>query len=260
MNGMGGRVTADLSGKTAFVTGASGGLGRHIAQTLARAGCQVAIAARGLEALQVVAEEIAAAGGRALPVPLDVTDAESIRAAADAAERELGGIDILVNNAGISTSAPLLDQTESQWDAVIDTNLKGPFLVGTEIGRRMRAVGRGGSLINIGSILALRQAGQVAPYAVSKAGLVQLTRIMGLELARFGIRVNALLPGYFETEINRDFWGTPAAEAMKKRIPQRRIGSLDHLDGPLLLLASDSSEFMTGSLIVVDGGHLLSTL
>lgn len=255
-----GCLRADLSGRTAFITGASRGFGAHFARVLAVAGCTVVLAARRRAALESVAAQIAALGGRAVPVVLDVVDAASVRAAVAEATRELGAIDVAVNCAGIIETGVLLDCGEREWDAVLDTNLKGAFLVGAEVARAMRAAGRGGSIINIGSILAERQRGGLASYAVSKAGLVQLTKVMALEWARYGIRVNAILPGYFETEINRDFWNTPAATEMLKRVPQRRAGRLADLDGPLLLLASPSSAFMTGSTLTVDGGHLLSSL
>jgi NAD(P)-dependent dehydrogenase (short-subunit alcohol dehydrogenase family) len=253
-------LTADLSGKIAFVTGASSGLGRHFALVLARAGATVAIGARRLEALETLTSEIIAEGGRAYVVPLDVTAKRSVEIAVDAIARELGTIDILVNNSGVSIQGDILAQLEEQWDAVLDTNLKGAFLVATEVARVMRATGRGGSLINIASILGIRQAGQLGPYAVSKAGLIQLTHIMALELARYDIRVNALAPGYIETDLNRELWATPAGAALLKRIPQRRLGKPEDLDGALLLLASDSSRFMTGATITIDGGHVVSTL
>jgi len=169
-------------------------------------------------------------------------------------------VDILVNNAGLVRDAAMLDQSEEDWDTVLDTNLKGMFLLSKAVARAMRDRGTGGTIINIASILGLRQAGGVLPYAVSKAGAIQLTKTMALELARFGIRVNAIAPGYLDTELNRDFWRTDAGKTMLKRIPQRRLGQLEDLDGPLLLLASDASRYMTGSVIAVDGGHLLSTL
>jgi NAD(P)-dependent dehydrogenase (short-subunit alcohol dehydrogenase family) len=253
-------LRADLAGKTAFVTGASSGLGRHFAHVLARSGAKVALAARRIETLREVADEIGSEGGYALPVVMDVLDSRSVRESLAFTRAELGPIDILVNNSGVTLTAGVLEQTEEQWDMVVDTNLKGAFLVATEVARDMQAGGRGGSLINIASILGFRQAGHVASYAVSKAGLVQLTKVMALELARFGIRVNALAPGYMETDLNREYWETPAGAAMLKRIPQRRLGQPEDLDGALLLLASDASRYMTGSVIAIDGGHLVSTL
>jgi len=199
-------------------------------------------------------------GGQAFPVALDVMDKASVVDAIAAATREFGPIDILVNSAGIAVEGSVLDQTEKHWDAVLDTNLKGAFLVATEVARQMRSAGKGGSLINIASILGLRQASRVASYAVSKAGLVQLTQIMALELARYNIRVNALAPGYIETDLNHEFLASPAGLSMVKRIPQRRFGKSEDLDAPLLLLASDDSRYMTGVVVVVDGGHLVSTL
>lgn len=252
--------TTDLSGHIAFVTGASGGLGRHFAITLARAGAKVALAARRPDALKAVAQEIEGFDGRAIAVPLDVTDAASVRAAVEAAETELGPITVLVNNSGVTETVAALDQDEASWDRVLDTNLKGAWLVATEVARHMVRLGHGGSIINIASILGLRQGGQVTAYATSKAALVQLTKQLALELARYQIRVNALAPGYIETDINRDFFGTDAGKALIRRIPQRRLGQAADLDGPLLLLASDGSRYMTGSVLAVDGGHLVGSL
>lgn len=244
-----------LDGKLALVTGASGGLGAYFATVLAAAGAEVVIGARRQEAMAEVAGAITAAGGKCRTVALDITDSGSIAAIAPVLE----SLDILVNNAGVVRDAPALDQSEAYWDMVIDTNLKGMFLMSQAAGRAMRARG-GGSIINIASILGLRQAGGVLPYAVSKSGAIQMTKSLALELARFDIRVNALAPGYLETELNSSFWESDAGKAMIKRIPQRRLGRLEDLDGPLLLLASDLSAYMTGSVIEVDGGHLVSTL
>ncbi|AWK89939.1 glucose 1-dehydrogenase [Azospirillum thermophilum] len=259
-------VTMTLAGRSALVTGASSGLGRHFAQVLAAAGARVALAARRREALEETRAAVEAAGGSAVVLAMDVTDPASVaRAVAEAAEA-LGGIDVLVNNAGVTATTPFLDLEEEEWDRVIATNLTGCARVAREVARHMRdgaadGTGRtGGSIVNIASILGLRVAGQVAPYAASKAGLVQLTRAMALELARHGIRVNALCPGYLETELNRDFFATDAGRALVRRIPQRRLGRLEELDGPLLLLCSDAGSYMTGSVIAVDGGHLVSSL
>jgi NAD(P)-dependent dehydrogenase (short-subunit alcohol dehydrogenase family) len=249
-----------LAGKTVLITGASSGFGRHFADVLSNAGARVGLAARRIEVLDEAVQAIQGRGGKAAAVKMDVTDAASIAAGLDSLIRTLGRIDVLVNNSGISVPKPLLELTEQDWDAVVDVNLKGAFLVATEVARRMRDDGGGGSIINIESILAFRQTQQVAPYAASKAGLTQLTKSMGLELARYRIRVNGIAPGYFITDINRDFFETEAGAAMVKRIPQRRCGNVEDLDGPLLLLASDASRYMTGATLVVDGGHLVSTL
>lgn len=247
----------DLSGKRALVTGASGGLGAHFARTLRAAGAELVLAARRVDALDSLAAEL---GGGTSVVRLDVRDADSVERAIADAGADAGTIDILVNNAGIVRQGAAIDQSEADWDEVVDTNLKGCFLVARQAARAMRRTGRGGSIINVASILGLRQAGNVLPYAVSKAGLIQMTKLLALELARHDIRVNALAPGYLATDLNRDFFASSAGQAMIGRIPQRRLGELNDLDGPLLLLASDASRYMTGSVLVVDGGHVLSSL
>lgn len=251
----------DLGGQCAIVTGASGGLGRHFALTLARAGAKVALAARRMEKLREVADEIAGFDGRAIPVRLDVTDSESIREAVAAAETELGPITILVNNSGTVARKPIFEHDEADWDRVVGTNLKGAWLMALEVSRHMVRLGHGGSIINISSILGYdRVSAQVPEYCASKAGLVQLTKSMATELARHDIRVNAIAPGYIETDLNREYLQSEQGRKLINRIPQRRAGLPKDLDGVLLLLASDASSFMTGSVITIDGGHSVASV
>ena len=250
----------DLTGKVALVTGASSGLGVHFARTLAGAGAAVAIAARRADRLASLQAELNAAGVRAAAVELDVQSSESIGAAFDAVEKALGPIDIVVNNAGISIVRPALEMPVEDWDAVVNTNLRGAWLVAQTAGKRWLMGKRPGVIVNIASILGLRTIGQVAPYNASKAGLIHLTRALAMEWARHDIRVNAICPGYIETEMNSDFWKTPGGKRLIERIPQRRIGKPEHLDGALLLLASEAGTFMTGSVLTVDGGHVVSSL
>ena len=247
----------DLDGRVALVTGASQGLGQRFARVLAERGAKVALAARQVEKLDALKAEIEAQGGRASAVGLDVTEASSIAACLDQAAAELGPLDILVNNAGVAVSKPVLDQTETDWDRVVGTNLKGAFFMAQAAARRMTERGQGGTIVNIASVLALEVIGHLAPYAASKGGIWQVTRTMALELARHGIRVNALAPGYIETDINRDFLQSETGQQMVKKIPQRRFGEPEDLDGALLLLASDAGRYITGSVIVVDGGFML---
>ena len=254
------RLTFDLSGRTALVTGASSGLGRHFARTLAAHGAAVALAARRIERLEALASEIRDAGRTAYPVRMDVTDAGSVAAGLDAVQSALGVPDILVNNSGIARPASILDVTEEDWAGVVGTNLEGAWRVAQGTARRMVDAERPGTIINILSIIAFGVARGLGTYAASKAGLLQLTRTMAMELARHRVRVNAIAPGYVLTEMNREFFASEAGEAMARRIPQRRIGDPSELDGALLLLASDASSYMTGSTIVVDGGHLATGL
>ena len=248
-----------LDGQCALVTGASGSLGRHFANVLARAGAAVALAARRLDELEIIAADIRAAGGAATAIALDVTDAGSIATAFSAAEEKLGPITLLVNNAGVAVTKPLLEYDEADWDKVMDTNLKGAWLVAQEAARRMVEAG-GGNIINIASILGLRVIGGVPAYCASKAGLIHLTKAMALELGPHGVRVNTLAPGYIETDLNRDFFASNAGRSLIERIPHRRLGQLEDLDGSLLLLASDASRYMTGTVVTVDGGHTISSL
>ncbi len=250
-----------IDGRRALVTGASSGLGRRFALTLARAGAEVIVAARRTDKLADLVAQVEALQGRCLAVALDVTDGARVAACFDEIEQRAGGpADIVVNNAGVTVTKPALQQTEQDWDSVVGTNLKGGWMVAQEAARRLVAARRGGSLINIASILGERVAGGVAPYAVSKAGLVQATKAMALELARHDIRVNAILPGYVVTDLNREFLDSELGQKLRSRIPTRRFGQLEDLDGPLLLLASDAGRHMTGAALAVDGGHLVSSL
>ena len=250
----------DLTGKVALVTGASSGLGVHFARTLAAAGASVAIAARRAERLASLQAELQSSGRKAVAVELDVQSGDSITAAFAAVEEALGPIDIVVNNAGISIVRPALEMPVEDWDAVVNTNLRGAWLVAQTAGKRWLMGKRPGVIVNIASILGLRTIGQVAPYNASKAGLIHLTRALAMEWARHDIRVNAICPGYIETEMNSDFWKTPGGQRLIDRIPQRRIGKPEHLDGALLLLSSEAGSFMTGSVLTVDGGHTVSSL
>ncbi len=252
-------MTPDLTGKTALITGASSGLGRHFAKLLAKSGARVAIGARRMDKLVSLAEEIRAGGGEALMVELDVTDEVSVGKAVAQIADAMVGIDILVNNAGIVVAKPALELSVTDWDMTIATNLRGAFLVAQAAAKHMAETG-GGSIVNIASIAGLRTGGHISAYAASKAGLIHLTKNLAVELARSKVRVNALAPGYIETELNADFFASKAGEDLIRRIPQRRLGRPEDLDGPLLLLVSDASRYMTGAVLVVDGGHSVNPL
>ncbi len=250
-----------LANRTALVTGASSGLGRHFADVLAQAGATVVVAARRMDKLEEVAAEIEAKGGKALAVEMDVTDDGSIIAAFDSIKEALGRpCDVVINNSGMSREGWFREQSEEDWNAVIDTNLTGVWRVGKHATNAMIASGSKGAIVNIASITAHRTQMMTTAYCVSKAGVDHMTRHMALENARYGIRVNAISPGYYKTAINDDYLGSEAGEAMRKRIAFRRFGEYRELDGALLLLSSEAGSYMTGSTIVVDGGHLLSPL
>lgn len=250
----------DLKGHRALVTGAGTGLGKQFAKTLAAAGAEVVLAARRQEKLKQTLRDIDNSGGTAACIELDVTDAASVGDCFHQAEQELGLIDIVVNNAGISRDAFLLDLAESDWDAVVDTNLKGVFLVAQAAAQRLAKAGKPGSIINVASILGTRVIKMLGPYIAAKAGVVRMTQAMALEWARFGIRVNSISPGFFLTEINQEFMTPENEQRLAKAIPMRRIGKVEELSGAILLLASDAGSFMTGSDIVVDGGHLCGSV
>jgi NAD(P)-dependent dehydrogenase (short-subunit alcohol dehydrogenase family) len=247
-----------LRGQRLLITGASSGLGAHFAKLAARNGASVAVAARRKDRLEALVEVLRELGApKAVAIALDVSDGESIHACVADAVNALGGLDVLINNAGTVRQGLAIDQTAEEFDDVMSVNLRGVWLMAIATARHWRESKTPGNIVNIASILGERVSSGTASYAVSKAGVVQMTRALALELARHNIRVNALEPGYFETEINQGFFDTEPGKAMIKAIPMRRIGRLEDLDGPLLLLASDASRFMTGAAIPVDGGHLL---
>jgi 3-oxoacyl-[acyl-carrier protein] reductase len=244
----------DLSGAVALVTGANGGLGSRFTRVLATQGASVAAAARSPETLAGLLGEIGESGGAAAGFPLDVADRASISAAFDAIEAQLGTVTLLVNNAGIARSAPAENMSAGDWHDVLKVNLDGPFFVMQEFARRLIAARQPGAVVNIASLLGLRPDKGVAGYATAKAGLINLTRAMALEWAKHGIRVNAIAPGWFPTALNEGYLRSEAGDALRKRIPLRRFGEPEELDGALLLLASEAGAYMTGTTIVVDGG------
>lgn len=250
-----------LAGKAFFITGASSGIGAHAARLCARLGGKVAIAARRIETLRELEPELRTLGcADALSIELDVAEAESIEPALRRARARFGALDVVVNNAGVAPDGAAIDMPIARFDEVLDINLRGAYAVATAAARIWREDAKGGSLVNIASVLGLRQASGVSPYAISKAGVVQMTKVLALEWSRYGIRVNALAPGYIDTPMTNEFFATDRGKSMINRIPMRRIGRLEDLDGPFLLLASAASAYMTGAVIPVDGGHLVNSL
>ncbi len=247
----------DLSGEIALVTGASSGFGARFARVLAANGAKVVLVARRAGPLEGVLAEIRATGGEAIAVAADVTEAAGIARAFDGAERAFGTVTVLINNAGTAHAAKLVDETREGWARVMALNLDAVMFCAQEAARRMIAAGKGGSIVNVASVLGFRSQKAVAAYCTSKAGVLHLTRAMAMELAGRNIRVNALAPGYAVTELNRDYLASPAGQAMIPDIPMRRFGEDGDLDGPLLLLASKAGRWMAGSSVVVDGGHIL---
>ena len=252
----------DLSGRVALVTGASSGLGAQFARTLARAGAGVVLASRRLEKLKELRARMEGEGGDAHVVELDVTDLDSIKAAVAHAETEMGSIDILVNNSGVSTTQRIQDVTLEDYDFIFDTNVKGAFFVAQEVGKRMLARSRGaapgsftgGRIINIASMAGLKVLPQIGAYCMSKAAVVQMTRAMALEWGRFGINVNALCPGYIDTEINHSHWQTEQGQKLISMLPRKRVGQPQDLDALIVMLASDQSHFVNGAVIAADDG------
>ena len=254
--------TIDLSGRVAFVTGASSGLGAQFAKTLAAAGAGVVLAARRLERLKALRAEIEAEGGVAHVVTLDVTDPDSIKAAVAHAETEMGAIDILVNNSGVSTSQKLTDVQPEDYDFVMGTNTRGSFFMAQEVAKRMIARSKGlapgtftgGRIVNVASVAGLRVVAQLGVYCMSKAAVVHMTRAMALEWGRFGINVNALCPGYIDTEINHHHWLTEGGQKLVQMLPRKRVGKPQDLDAALMMLCSNESHFVNGAVISADDG------
>ncbi|MGN6148930.1 MAG: SDR family NAD(P)-dependent oxidoreductase [Rhizomicrobium sp.] len=247
----------DLKGEVAFVTGATSGLGRHFARVLAREGAAVAISGRRADRLAALRKEIESDGGKCVEIVLDVTDAVQIAPALDKAEAALGQMTILLNNAGMSADGPVADIATADFDMVMATNLRAPFLLAQEMGRRMIKRGAGGRIINIASITALRVLPGSAPYCMSKAGLAMMTQCMAREWARYDINVNAICPGFIETELNSDWFETTKGKAQTQSFPKRRLQQAQDLDATLVLLASGASKAITGSLFTVDEAQSL---
>ena len=250
-------MNVNLTGKTALVTGASSGFGSHFGRILAHSGAAVILAARRADRLKALAAEITEAGGKASAVQLDVSDADAVSAAFE----RLGAVDIVVNNAGVAgETGRAIETTPEEWRSVFDVNVNAAFYVSRAAALKLIDAKKGGSIINIASITGFRPGPGAPAYSASKAAMIQMTKFTAMEWARYGIRVNALAPGYVVTDLNREFLASDFGQGMLKRVPQRRWGEMEDLEGPLLLLASDASAYMTGSVITVDGGHTVSTL
>ncbi len=246
----------DLTGRVALVTGASSGLGARFAEVLAANGAAVGLIGRRQDRLAGVADRVKSAGGLAVAVAADVLDRDAMNRAFDTVEAEFGTVTILINNAGITYASRAVEMPEAEWRRVLGTNLDAVFFWAQEAAKRMLAAGKPGAIVNIASIVGFGVAKGVIGYATAKAGVVQLTKALGLELAFKGIRVNAIAPGWFVTEINRDYLATEAGEKLKREVPVGRFGEDGDLDGALLLLASDAGRFIAGATIVVDGGQM----
>jgi NAD(P)-dependent dehydrogenase (short-subunit alcohol dehydrogenase family) len=250
-----------LIGKTVLVTGASSGIGAHLARVASGAGARVVLGARRVERLQQLADEIRQTGGEAMAVALDVTDRDSVEAAFDAAQAAFGVVDVVLNNAGIGNGQRVLEISEADWRAMLSTNLDGVWRVAQCAAQRLAKAQRPGSIVNIASMLGLRVGTGYSHYCAAKAGVVQLSKSLALELARYQIRVNAIAPGYFKTEMNDEYFDSEKGQAyIRDTVPMRRLGSLQELEGPFLLLASEAGAFMTGAVLAVDGGHLVGSL
>ena len=250
-----------LKGKVVLVTGASSGLGEHFAHVVSGAGAKVVIAARRVERLQALADQLRSQGGEVIAVALDVTSRASVEAAFDLAQQAFGVVNVVINNAGVGGAVKALEVTEQDWSTMMSTNLDGVWRVAQCAAQRMAKEGKGGSIVNIASILGERVGTGLSHYCAAKAGVLQLTKALALEFARYDIRVNAIAPGYFQTEMNDSFFTSEKGQAyIKAAVPMRKLGQLEQLNGPLLLLTSAAGSFMTGATLAVDGGHLVSSL
>ena len=244
-----------VAGRVALVTGAGSGLGAHFARVLGAGGARVACVARRVERVEEVAAQIRAEGGMAMACAMDVTEPESIRRALDLIDQEFDCVDVLVNNAGLSSPAPFQDMSREQWTSLLDANLSGPFYVAQQMAQRLIAQGKPGSIINIASILGHLAKDCFINYGTTKGGLIHMTQYMALDLLPHSIRVNAIAPGYFPSEMTNPFYESDAGKREVANLPPKRLGRHEELDGPLLLLASEASSYMTGSVITVDSGH-----
>jgi NAD(P)-dependent dehydrogenase (short-subunit alcohol dehydrogenase family) len=244
----------DLAGRSALITGGGTGIGKHCAEVIARHGAVVVVTGRRADMLELTVQNIRSSGGTAFAVTMDVARESSVVAGIEEATRLAGTLDILINNAGIAGSSSALDMTEQEWDAVVDVNLKGAWLCAREVARRLIAQQKGGAIVNVASILGLITQKGTAPYGASKAALIHLTRILASEWVRYRIRVNGLAPGYISSDMADSFFATPRGAKVLQLIPQRRVGAVEDLTAPLLLLVSDASSYMTGAVIPIDGG------
>lgn len=249
-----------LTGKVALITGGGTGIGREAAIALARSGAKVAVVGRRIDKLEESVAAIKAAGGQAMATAMDVSDPASIHSGLDAIQAELGVVDILINNAGVESEHTLAQTDETEWDRVLGVNLVGPWRLAKELLETWSKLSRGGNIINIGSITGLAPQKGLATYAISKAAILHMTKIMALEWARYGVRINAIAPGYYRTDMSADFLDSPSGQKLIKNIPMRRPGELSELVGAMVYLASDASSYMSGATLVIDGGHLVRSL
>lgn len=249
-----------LSGKVALITGGGTGIGREAAIALARSGASIAVVGRRIDKLEESVAAIKAAGGQAMATAMDVSDPASIHSGLDTIQAELGVVDILINNAGVESGHTLAQTDEAEWDRVLGVNLVGPWRLAKELLETWSKLSRGGNIINIGSITGLAPQKGLAPYAISKAAILHMTKIMALEWARYGVRINAIAPGYYRTDMSSEFLDSPSGQKLIKNIPMRRPGELPELVGAMVYLASDASSYMSGATLVIDGGHVVRSL